>query len=32
MAVGAIPGLDGPIEQVRAGLIAAMTRALDTDS
>lgn len=29
MAIGAIPGLDGPTADVRAGLIAAMTRALD---
>jgi len=28
MAIGALPGFDGPAEQVRAGLIAAMTRAL----
>ena len=32
MTVGALPGLDGPHDRVRAGLIAAMTRALDTDS
>jgi AcrR family transcriptional regulator len=32
MAVGSLPGLDGPSDQVRAGLIAAMTRALDTGS
>jgi len=30
MTVGALPGLDGPIDEVRAGLVAAMTRALDT--
>ena len=29
MAIGALPGLDGPVERVRAALIAAMTRALD---
>lgn len=28
MALGAVPGLDGPVEVVRAALIAAMTRAL----
>ena len=28
MALGALPGLDGPPDDVRAGLIAAMTRAL----
>jgi len=28
MALGALPGLDGPPEDVRAGLVAAMTRAL----
>jgi AcrR family transcriptional regulator len=30
MTIGA-PGLDGPVDEVRAGLIATMTRALDTD-
>ena len=30
MAIGALPGLDGPPEEVRAGLVAAMTRALTT--
>jgi AcrR family transcriptional regulator len=28
MALGALPGLDGPPEVVRVGLVAAMTRAL----
>lgn len=28
MALGALPGLEGPPENVRAGLIAAMTRAV----
>lgn len=32
MAVGALPDLNGPAEQLRAGLIAAMTRALATDA
>ena len=30
MALGALPGLDGPVDDIRAGLIATMTRALDT--
>jgi hypothetical protein len=30
MTIGA-PGPDGPVDEVRAGLIATMTRALDTD-
>lgn len=28
MALGALPGLDGPTEEVRTGLVAAMSRAL----
>ena len=32
MAVGALPGLDGVANEVRAGLIAAMSRALDTNN
>lgn len=31
MALGALPGLDGPADDIRAGLIAAMARALDTE-
>ena len=30
MALGALPGLDGPPDDIRAGLVAAMTRALTT--
>lgn len=29
MAVGALPGIDGPAETIRAELVAAMTRALE---
>lgn len=28
MALGSLPGLDGPTQNIRAGLVAAMTRAL----
>jgi len=31
VAAGSQPGLDAPVDEIRAGLIAAMTRALDTD-
>lgn len=29
MSLGALPGLDGPSEEIRSGLVAAMTRALN---